>query len=119
MNKLIGNDRVTVMQIVPHALRIQGAVNHPLNELLYAELSMKPGNAVSPTKMRDEMLVEEFPSLETEHLFIIKHINHPESDHLCPSIQSFHFTQSLHEAGYFYAEPISLNRHSHPYPPPC
>ncbi|UKS28450.1 AraC family transcriptional regulator [Paenibacillus sp. HWE-109] len=82
LNKWIGNARVTVMQIVPHALRIQGAVNHPLNELLYAELGMKPGNAVSPTKMRDEMQVEEFPSLETEHLFIIKHINHPESDHL-------------------------------------
>ncbi|MEC0231677.1 AraC family transcriptional regulator [Paenibacillus alba] len=82
LDKSIGNARVTVMQVVPHALRIQGAVNHPLNELLYAELGMKPGNAVSPTKMRDEMLVEEFPSLKTEHLFIIKHINHPESDHL-------------------------------------
>jgi ABC-type Fe3+-hydroxamate transport system substrate-binding protein len=87
LNQLIGNDRVTVMQVVPQAIRIQGAVNHPLNELLYAELGLKPGNDVSPNKMRDEMLVEEFPALATEHLFIIKHINHPSADLLFQQLQ--------------------------------
>ncbi|NOU97226.1 ABC transporter substrate-binding protein [Paenibacillus sp. LMG 31456] len=78
LSEVLGNESVTLMQILPQGIRIQGVVNHPLNELLYSERRLHPGNAVPFNKMRDELLPEQFPTMESDHLFIIKYLGHPD-----------------------------------------
>ncbi|MEI7026902.1 AraC family transcriptional regulator [Paenibacillus sp. y28] len=62
---------VTVMQVVPTRVRIQGTISHPLNELLYEGLGLMPGRDVPRNKMRRELPAEELPALEADHLFLI------------------------------------------------
>ncbi|GAA3401228.1 AraC family transcriptional regulator [Paenibacillus hodogayensis] len=73
---------VAVMQLLPSVVRLQGAVNHPLNELLYLELGLKPGQSVPLNKMREEWPAASSASLlpennlsdtQTDYLFIYRH----------------------------------------------
>ncbi|MDO3676486.1 AraC family transcriptional regulator [Paenibacillus ehimensis] len=81
---------VTVMQVLAKRVRLQGTVNHPLNELLYEELGLKPGNAVPRNKMRDEWLPEELPKLDSGHLLVIKNGSQPEVEALLGHLQQWH-----------------------------
>ncbi|TNJ65433.1 AraC family transcriptional regulator [Paenibacillus hemerocallicola] len=75
--RLRSSDRlgsVAVMQLLPTVIRLQGSVNHPLNELLYAELGLEPGAAVPRNKMREEWVADvspdELPDPESDYLFV-------------------------------------------------
>ncbi|WP_460320099.1 helix-turn-helix domain-containing protein [Paenibacillus sp. YSY-4.3] len=65
--------RVTVMQVTHDSVRIQGKLNHPLNELLYHELALLPGAQVPVDAWRWEGSPDALPQLDTERLFIHKH----------------------------------------------
>ncbi|MDF2670452.1 MAG: btr 3 [Paenibacillus sp.] len=82
-----GVPSVTVMQVTQRNIRIQGAVNHPLNELLYSHLGLKPGSAVPPHKMREEWLLEELPSMESDHVFIIRRSEEPDLAQLLTKLE--------------------------------
>ncbi|WP_341278625.1 helix-turn-helix domain-containing protein [Paenibacillus sp. FSL H8-0537] len=69
----MGEERITVMQVSHRAIGIQGKTAHPLNELIYKELALKPGGQVPEEMWRLEIPPEALPVLETEHLFIQKH----------------------------------------------
>lgn len=73
LRQSLGNERVTIMQVNHRAIGIQGKVDHPLNELIYGELALKPGGQVPADMWRWEMPPESLPVLETEHLFIQEH----------------------------------------------
>ncbi|MNH95917.1 HTH-type transcriptional activator Btr [compost metagenome] len=70
---IIGNKRVTVMQVNHKGIGIQGKHYHPLNELLYAELAIAPGLQTPSDIWRWEFQPEELPHLDTDYLFIQKH----------------------------------------------
>ncbi|MFC0215820.1 helix-turn-helix domain-containing protein [Paenibacillus chartarius] len=82
LGRFVEKETLTVLQVIQDVVRIQGTVHHPLNELLYAELGFRPGNAVPRNKMREELTVEEFPPLETDHLFIIRRSQQPQVEAL-------------------------------------
>lgn len=65
--------RAVVMQVNHLAVRIQGTIGHPLNELLYTELGLKPGKPIPLNRSRVEVQPELLPQLETEYLFIQQH----------------------------------------------
>jgi AraC-like DNA-binding protein len=92
----IGNVKITVMQVIQDAVRIQGAVNHPLNELLYSGLGLKPGNAVPLNKMREEWPPEEFPFMESDYLFIIKTGSQPKTEAALSKLQQTYNWESVH-----------------------
>ncbi|MCR8635094.1 AraC family transcriptional regulator [Paenibacillus radicis (ex Xue et al. 2023)] len=96
LSKAMGNERITFLQIIPQGIRIQGAANHPLNELLYSELGLHPGSAVPPNKMRDELLPEQFPPMESEHLFISKYIGHPDVEAVLSKLQQTPSWKTIH-----------------------
>ncbi|OBZ12304.1 helix-turn-helix domain-containing protein [Bacillus sp. FJAT-26390] len=73
LQQALGDRRVTVMQVNHRMIGIQGTAGHPLNELLYSDLALKPGAPGIGDIWRQEMLPESMPILETEHLFIHKH----------------------------------------------
>lgn len=73
LHQALGDERVTIMQVSHRAVGIQGTAGHPLNELIYGELSLKSGAQQSESTWRMEVLPESMPVLETEHLFIQKH----------------------------------------------
>lgn len=70
---LIGNDSVSLLRLYNRKIRIQGCVNHPLNELLYAELGLKPGSCVPLDERNFEYPLHNLPVLESDYLFIYKH----------------------------------------------
>lgn len=70
---LIGNDSVSLLRLYNRKIRIQGSVNHPLNELLYVELGLKPGSCVPLDERSFEYPLHNLPVLESDYLFIYKH----------------------------------------------
>ncbi|GKU76209.1 helix-turn-helix domain-containing protein [Paenibacillus sp. L3-i20] len=64
---------VTIIQVSHRAIGIQGTAGHPLNELIYGDLALKPGAPEMGDIWRQEMSPETLPLLETEYLFIHKH----------------------------------------------
>ncbi|OPH54837.1 hypothetical protein BC351_30835 [Paenibacillus ferrarius] len=73
LRRVLGQERVAVMQVSHRAIGIQGLANHPLNELLYGELALRPCKQAPAELWRMEMQPESLPVLETEHLFIHQH----------------------------------------------
>ncbi|WP_181873123.1 helix-turn-helix domain-containing protein [Fontibacillus phaseoli] len=73
LTELIGNDSVSLLRLYNRKIRIQGCVNHPLNELLYAELGLKPGSCVPLGEQNFEYPLHNLPVLESDYLFIYKH----------------------------------------------
>ncbi|GAB6989784.1 AraC family transcriptional regulator [Paenibacillus pini] len=73
LRRILGKDRITIMQVNHRAIGIQGSVNHPLNELVYGELALTPGKQVPTEMWRMELQPKSMPVLETEHLFIHQH----------------------------------------------
>ncbi|MGO4184299.1 helix-turn-helix domain-containing protein [Paenibacillus sp. TAF43_2] len=73
LQQALGESRITIMQVNHRTIGIQGTTGHPLNELIYGELALKPGAPGCGDIWRQEMLPESMPLLETEHLFIHKH----------------------------------------------
>jgi AraC-like DNA-binding protein/ABC-type Fe3+-citrate transport system substrate-binding protein len=63
---------VCVMQVSHQSIRIQGVVDHPLNELLFRELGLQPGRSVPLSAKMLELPPEWLPPLEADYLFILK-----------------------------------------------
>ncbi|WP_410771594.1 helix-turn-helix domain-containing protein [Fontibacillus sp. BL9] len=73
LTDLIGNDSVSLLRLYNRKIRIQGCVNHPLNDLLYTELGLKPGSCVPLDERNFEYPLHNLPLLESDYLFIYKH----------------------------------------------
>ncbi|SDC17022.1 AraC-type DNA-binding protein [Paenibacillus sp. UNCCL117] len=73
LRRVLGQERVAVMQVSHRAIGLQGIANHPLNELLYKELALRPCEQAPAEQWRMEVQPESLPVLETEHLFIHQH----------------------------------------------
>ncbi|GBF76051.1 hypothetical protein PA598K_04491 [Paenibacillus sp. 598K] len=73
LRRILGVERVLLMQVNHRAVGIQGTAHHPLNELVYGELGLQPGGQSPAELWRLELQPEAMPVLETEHLFIHQH----------------------------------------------
>lgn len=73
LQQTMGKRRITIMQVSHQSIRILGTAGHPLNELIYGDLDLKPGVPEIRDIWRQEMPPESLPLLETEYLFIHKH----------------------------------------------
>ncbi|WP_419872421.1 AraC family transcriptional regulator [Candidatus Pristimantibacillus sp. PTI5] len=69
----IGNESVALLRLFKRKVRVQGMVNHPLNELLYSELGLKPGSCVPLNERNHEFTLISLPVIETDHLLIHNH----------------------------------------------
>ncbi|MDF2725566.1 MAG: AraC family transcriptional regulator [Paenibacillus sp.] len=77
LGEAFGGDTVIVLQINHRLARIQGTVRHPLNELLYGGLGLKPGANIPRNHFRLELPPDRLPSLEADRLFV--HRNHVQA----------------------------------------
>jgi len=73
LQNIWGKRRISIIQVSHRAIGIQGTAGHPLNELIYGELALKPGAPEVGDIWRQEMPPEALPLLDTEYLFIHKH----------------------------------------------
>ncbi|NHN32916.1 AraC family transcriptional regulator [Paenibacillus agricola] len=72
LNHSMKNKTVSVLQVNHQHIRIQGTINHPLNELIYQDLGLKPGlNVPLHTKILD-LPPEWLPPLEADYVFMLK-----------------------------------------------
>ncbi|MBP1999972.1 AraC-like DNA-binding protein [Paenibacillus shirakamiensis] len=73
LRQTLGKERITILQVNHRAIGIQGKTHHPLNQLIYEQLALLPGNQVPSDLWRMEVQPQTMPILETEHLFIHHH----------------------------------------------
>lgn len=73
LRRALGSERLTMLQVNHRTVGIQGRAKHPLNELVYGELGLKPCMQTPREVWRLEMPPEALPVLEAEHLFIHQH----------------------------------------------
>lgn len=73
LRRILGRDRLLLLQVNHRAIGIQGMKNHPLNEMVYGELGLNPGVQAPAELWRLELQPGSMPVLETEHLFIHQH----------------------------------------------
>lgn len=83
-----GEETFTVMRIIHHLIRVQGKSGHPLNDLLYADLGLKPGFCVSAGAMSTEYSPDKLPDLDTDHLFVQNLFFYPEDRNLLEAIRT-------------------------------
>ncbi|WP_337098078.1 helix-turn-helix domain-containing protein [Paenibacillus sp. YIM B09110] len=76
----IGNETVSLLRLYNWKIRVQGRINHPLNQLLYSELGLKPGSFVPLYERNNEYELNSLPILDSDHLFIHKHKTLPEEE---------------------------------------
>lgn len=62
---------ITIMYFEQNKVRIQGAVNHPLSQLAYAELGLHPGDAVPLNKKREDFTAFNMPDLPYSNHYLI------------------------------------------------
>jgi AraC-like DNA-binding protein/ABC-type Fe3+-hydroxamate transport system substrate-binding protein len=68
----MGRETIIIMQVNHRLTRIQGTAHHPLNELCYNGLGLKPGSNIPSNHFRQEFPPEWLPALEADRLFIHK-----------------------------------------------
>jgi ABC-type Fe3+-hydroxamate transport system substrate-binding protein len=73
-----GDQSLTIMRVIHKLIRIQGMSAHPLNELIYEELELKPGFCVPVNVMSVEFSPDKYPDIETDHLFVQDLFFHPD-----------------------------------------
>ncbi|MEF3302121.1 AraC family transcriptional regulator [Paenibacillus sp. GYB003] len=88
LSRRFGNQTVTIMRVVHKLIRIQGAGQHPTNELIYSELGLKPGFCVPSNLMNVEFSPDKYPNLGTDHLWVQNHFYDPEDEVVYRSIQA-------------------------------
>ncbi|MNH92527.1 HTH-type transcriptional activator Btr [compost metagenome] len=81
-----GDETVAIIRIINNLIRIQGTINHPLNDLIYSELGLKPGYCVPENQMRAELPSEGYTYLDCDHLFILNFI-YPGDEDVFKNIQ--------------------------------
>ncbi|RXZ83784.1 AraC family transcriptional regulator [Paenibacillaceae bacterium] len=80
------NDTIAVVGFLHKLLRIYGTSSHPLNDLIYNSLGLKPAHCVPWNQMRVEFSTEEYPYLDCDHMFILKFL-YPGDELMFKNIQ--------------------------------
>ncbi|MDF2717002.1 MAG: transcriptional regulator [Paenibacillus sp.] len=78
----LGKETIIIMQVNHRLTRLQGTAHHPLNELFYNGLGLKPGSNIPCHHFRQEFPPEWLPALEADRLFIHKNHIRAGCDHV-------------------------------------
>ncbi|WP_248929989.1 AraC family transcriptional regulator [Paenibacillus hamazuiensis] len=84
----IGSHSVSVMRLYDRKLRLQGAGDHPVNDLLYAELGLKPGSGTPLSERVKDYQLDHVPFFETDYLFIYKYLSAADEDQVLSKLQT-------------------------------
>jgi AraC-like DNA-binding protein/ABC-type Fe3+-hydroxamate transport system substrate-binding protein len=95
LSQKLGNDTISVMRLYDHQIRVQGLNDHPLNDLLYSELGLKPGSIVPLLDRLKGFAVDQIPPFETDHIFLYKHLQLTESDQSLVKLQQSQSWQGM------------------------
>lgn len=80
LHRRLENKTVCVIQVSHDGISIQGAIDHPLNELLYRDLGLRPGRSVPLHAKMLELPPEWLPPIDADYLFILKKHQRAGSD---------------------------------------
>lgn len=69
----IGAQAISVMRLIYDDVRIQGMVNHPLNDLLYSQIGLLAGEQVPAQERLIAFSPAQLPELHTDILLIYQH----------------------------------------------
>ncbi|MDF2669898.1 MAG: transcriptional regulator [Paenibacillus sp.] len=70
----LGDETLSVIRLYDHQLRVQGLTDHPLNDLLFSELGLKPSSIVPLHERLKDFAIDKMPPFETDHIFLHKHL---------------------------------------------
>ncbi|WFR62500.1 ABC transporter substrate-binding protein [Paenibacillus amylolyticus] len=80
LHAFFGPKRITLMEITNQFIRFPGTGEHPLHQLLYAELGLQPAQIVSDESSRNEYVADNVPVLDTDYLLIHRASLQPASE---------------------------------------
>ncbi|MCR8632629.1 helix-turn-helix domain-containing protein [Paenibacillus radicis (ex Xue et al. 2023)] len=83
----IGEETVSFIRLYSTIIRVQGLVDHPLNELLYNELGLRPGSCVPLGERNRQFALGSLPPFETDFLYMYKHLPLAEEVELFAEVQ--------------------------------
>lgn len=66
----VGNQTISFIRLQHGIIRIQGSVDHPLSDLLYANLGLQPGNCVPRNQRIKDVTLDSLTPFETDHLLV-------------------------------------------------
>lgn len=87
LRRRFGDETVALVRFIHKLIRLQGKSGHPLNDLIYAELGLKPGYCVSTHSMTMEYSPAKPPPFDADHLFVQSEFFFPEDEELFRSVQ--------------------------------
>lgn len=70
LSQTIGQKTISLIRLHDGKIRVQGRVDHPLNNLLYAELGLLPGSCVPKDQRLREVALESLAAFETDYLLV-------------------------------------------------
>lgn len=70
LSHTFGNRTVSMIRLQAGKIRLQGRNDHPLNNLLYAELGLQPGSHVPWNERTTDVTYESLMSFETDYLLV-------------------------------------------------
>ncbi len=71
------NLSLTMLQVLHDSIMLQGTVCHPLNELLYTELKLKPGSHTPIKEMRKYLQSQDVPPFQSDYICVRLYKEHP------------------------------------------
>ncbi|WP_181151024.1 helix-turn-helix domain-containing protein [Paenibacillus sp. PCH8] len=80
LQSYFGTARIALMEITNQFIRLQGANEHPLNNLLYDELGLQRAQLLPPDISRYEYTADSIPLLDTDFLFVHRASLQPASE---------------------------------------
>lgn len=88
LSERFGGRTVAFLRVVHKLIRIQGSGQHPLNDLLHAELGLTPGFCVPSNMKHVEFSPQKYPNMDSNLLFIQNNYFHPEDESVFRGIAS-------------------------------
>lgn len=70
LSQTIGNKTISLIRLQHGIIRVQGRIDHPLSNLLYAELGLQPGSCVPWNQRIKDLTLESLTPFETDYLLV-------------------------------------------------
>ncbi|WP_138753126.1 helix-turn-helix domain-containing protein [Paenibacillus sinopodophylli] len=99
LSRRFGNGSLALMRVTPDTVRIIGAPEHPLNDLIYNQLGITAGSSSPVIDRKLELPPGQLStiSMQSDYLFIQKHFFETNNDNALQQMQHSTFWQT-HEA---------------------
>ncbi len=93
--RIAAGQQIAMLQVMPDHIMLQGTVRHPLNELLYHELSLQADPAVPRDHLRLQAAPQDIPALHADHVWVRQYNEQADVQRVFGRLQERPFWQDM------------------------